>query len=164
MPDTAKKIVGLGHTVVVQSGAGASASAPDEQFKAVGAEIAAYGGIGSAERDDARIAHFRRLADEHHLDERRGEDGGEAGRDDEVVRLRQHHLVAGAGKGRERRDGFLARVAGRGEGNDVAREAEGERTAFGEMGLCGGQGAPDRAVEDVGHGGLREYHLFIAGV
>ncbi|MFT3729346.1 MAG: Re/Si-specific NAD(P)(+) transhydrogenase subunit alpha [Terricaulis sp.] len=49
MPDTAKKIVGLGHTVVVQAGAGASASAPDEQFKAAGAEIAADGGIGNAD-------------------------------------------------------------------------------------------------------------------
>jgi len=49
MPDTAKKIIGLGHSVVVQTGAGVSASAPDEQFKAVGAEVAADGGIGGAD-------------------------------------------------------------------------------------------------------------------
>jgi NAD(P) transhydrogenase subunit alpha len=48
-PDTAKKIVGLGHTVVVQAGAGVSASAPDDQYKAAGAEIAADGGVGGAD-------------------------------------------------------------------------------------------------------------------
>lgn len=48
-PETVKKIVGLGHVVTVQSGAGVAASAPDEQFKTAGAEIAADGGIGSAD-------------------------------------------------------------------------------------------------------------------
>ncbi len=48
-PETVKKIVGLGHVVTVQIGAGVAASAPDEQFKTAGAEIAADGGIGSAD-------------------------------------------------------------------------------------------------------------------
>jgi NAD(P) transhydrogenase subunit alpha len=48
-PETVKKIVGLGHTVTVETGAGAAASFPDEQFKAAGAEISADGGIGGAD-------------------------------------------------------------------------------------------------------------------
>ncbi|WP_395645000.1 Re/Si-specific NAD(P)(+) transhydrogenase subunit alpha [Terricaulis sp.] len=48
-PETVKKIVGLGHTVVVQSGAGVSASAPDDLYKSAGAEIAADGGLGAAD-------------------------------------------------------------------------------------------------------------------
>ncbi|ANP45447.1 Re/Si-specific NAD(P)(+) transhydrogenase subunit alpha [Candidatus Viadribacter manganicus] len=48
-PETVKKIVGLGHSVTVEAGAGARASFPDEQFKAAGAEISADGGIGAAD-------------------------------------------------------------------------------------------------------------------
>lgn len=48
-PETVKKIVGLGHTVTVETGAGAAASFPDELFKAAGAEISADGGIGGAD-------------------------------------------------------------------------------------------------------------------
>ncbi len=48
-PETVKKIVGLGHTVTIEAGAGASASFPDDQFKAAGAEISADGGIGGAD-------------------------------------------------------------------------------------------------------------------
>jgi H+-translocating NAD(P) transhydrogenase subunit alpha len=40
-PDTIKKLVGLGLTVAVESGAGASASISDAEFSAAGAEIAA---------------------------------------------------------------------------------------------------------------------------
>jgi NAD(P) transhydrogenase subunit alpha len=40
-PDTVKKIIALGHHVVVASGAGVTASVPDEAYKAAGAEIAA---------------------------------------------------------------------------------------------------------------------------
>ena len=40
-PETARKIAAAGHQVAVQSGAGLAASAPDEQYKAAGAEIAA---------------------------------------------------------------------------------------------------------------------------
>jgi len=65
-PETVKKIVGLGHTVVVEAGAGARASFPDEQFKAAGAEISADGGIGSADLvvkvrrpSDAEIAKIK---------------------------------------------------------------------------------------------------------
>lgn len=47
-PETVKKIVALGHTVTVETGAGARASFPDEHFKAAGAEISADGGIGAA--------------------------------------------------------------------------------------------------------------------
>lgn len=47
-PETVKKIVALGHTVTVETGAGARASFPDEQFKAAGAEISADGGIAAA--------------------------------------------------------------------------------------------------------------------
>jgi NAD(P) transhydrogenase subunit alpha len=48
-PDTVKKIVALGHTVSVQTGAGIAASAPDQQYQAAGAEIVADGAIGDAE-------------------------------------------------------------------------------------------------------------------
>ena len=48
-PETVKKIVGLGHTVSVQAGAGEAAAAPDQQYKDAGAEISADGGIGQAE-------------------------------------------------------------------------------------------------------------------
>jgi H+-translocating NAD(P) transhydrogenase subunit alpha len=49
VPETVKKIVGLGHTVTVQTGAGASASFPDDLYKSAGAEIAGDGGIGAAD-------------------------------------------------------------------------------------------------------------------
>lgn len=39
-PDTVKKYVGLGLSVVIESGAGAGANIPDEAFRAAGAEIA----------------------------------------------------------------------------------------------------------------------------
>jgi NAD(P) transhydrogenase subunit alpha len=48
-PDTVKKLVGLGHGVAVQTGAGARASFPDDLYKAAGAEIAADGGVGAAD-------------------------------------------------------------------------------------------------------------------
>jgi len=48
-PETVKKIVGLGHTVSVQTGAGEAASAPDQHYKDAGAEISADGGIGAAD-------------------------------------------------------------------------------------------------------------------
>ena len=49
VPETVKKIVGLGHNVTVQTGAGVSASYPDDLYKAAGAEIAGDGGIGAAD-------------------------------------------------------------------------------------------------------------------
>jgi NAD(P) transhydrogenase subunit alpha len=49
VPETVKKIIALGHTVTVQAGAGASASYPDDLYKAAGAEIAGDGGIGAAD-------------------------------------------------------------------------------------------------------------------
>jgi NAD(P) transhydrogenase subunit alpha len=39
-PETVKKLAGLGHEVVVESGAGLAASAPDDQYEAAGATIA----------------------------------------------------------------------------------------------------------------------------
>ena len=48
-PETVKKIVGLGHSVSVQAGAGVGASAPDDQYAAAGATISADGGIGEAD-------------------------------------------------------------------------------------------------------------------
>ncbi len=48
-PETVKKIVGLGHSVTVEAGAGQRASFPDELFKAAGAEVSADGGIGGAD-------------------------------------------------------------------------------------------------------------------
>jgi len=48
-PETVKKIVALGHTITVQTGAGAAASYPDELYKTAGAEIAADGAIGSSD-------------------------------------------------------------------------------------------------------------------
>ena len=38
-PETVKKLVAAKHQVIVQSGAGVSASIPDEAFSAVGAQI-----------------------------------------------------------------------------------------------------------------------------
>lgn len=65
-PETVKKIVGLGHTVTVEAGAGERASFPDELFKASGAEISGDGGIGAADLvvkvrrpTDAEIAKIR---------------------------------------------------------------------------------------------------------
>jgi NAD(P) transhydrogenase subunit alpha len=46
-PETVKKITALGHTVTVQTGAGASASYPDDLYKAAGAEISGTGDVGS---------------------------------------------------------------------------------------------------------------------
>lgn len=47
-PETAKKFVSQGHKVLVQSGAGAAASAPDESYEAVGARITdADGALGA---------------------------------------------------------------------------------------------------------------------
>lgn len=40
-PETAKKLISAGHQIVVQSGAGVTSSAPDDQYKSAGAEIAA---------------------------------------------------------------------------------------------------------------------------
>jgi H+-translocating NAD(P) transhydrogenase subunit alpha len=48
-PETVKKITALGHSVTVQTGAGASASYPDDLYKQAGAEISADGGIGGAD-------------------------------------------------------------------------------------------------------------------
>src|SRR5690349_8854881 len=39
-PDTAKRLVGMGHEVVVEGGAGAGSSFPDSAYEAVGAKIA----------------------------------------------------------------------------------------------------------------------------
>jgi NAD(P) transhydrogenase subunit alpha len=49
-PDTVKKIVAAGHTVVIETGAGAASSYLDDQFNAAGAEIApsAAAAIGGA--------------------------------------------------------------------------------------------------------------------
>ncbi|MFO1017838.1 MAG: Re/Si-specific NAD(P)(+) transhydrogenase subunit alpha [Hyphomonadaceae bacterium] len=48
-PETVKKIVGLGHSVTVQAGAGTAASFPDQLYKDVGAEISADGGASAAD-------------------------------------------------------------------------------------------------------------------
>ena len=48
-PETVKKIVGLGHSVTVQTGAGAAAFYPDDLYKTAGAELAGDGAIGSAD-------------------------------------------------------------------------------------------------------------------
>src|SRR3954447_14473731 len=39
VPDVVKRLAAKGHTVVIQPGAGAGASIPDETFKEAGAEI-----------------------------------------------------------------------------------------------------------------------------
>jgi len=48
-PETVKKIIGLGHSVTVQTDAGAAASYPDQLYKDAGAELAADGGVGAAD-------------------------------------------------------------------------------------------------------------------
>ena len=48
-PDTVKKIVAAGHSVSVQTGAGAQASFPDDFYKAAGAEISSDGGLAQAD-------------------------------------------------------------------------------------------------------------------
>ncbi len=48
-PETVKKIIALGHSVTVQTGAGAAASYPDDLYKTAGAELAADGAIGSSD-------------------------------------------------------------------------------------------------------------------
>ncbi|MBL8530912.1 MAG: NAD(P)(+) transhydrogenase (Re/Si-specific) subunit alpha, partial [Hyphomonadaceae bacterium] len=47
-PETVKKIVALGHQVVIEAGAGVAAAFPDDLYTAAGAEIAGNGDIGSA--------------------------------------------------------------------------------------------------------------------
>jgi NAD(P) transhydrogenase subunit alpha len=46
-PETVKKILGLGHSVAVQTGAGGSASYPDSAYRDAGAEIAADPATGA---------------------------------------------------------------------------------------------------------------------
>ena len=48
-PETVKKIIGLGHSVTVQAGAGTAASFPDQLYKDAGAEISADGGASAAD-------------------------------------------------------------------------------------------------------------------
>ncbi|QGZ94075.1 Re/Si-specific NAD(P)(+) transhydrogenase subunit alpha [Terricaulis silvestris] len=48
-PETVKKITALGHSVAVQTGAGASASYPDDLYQQAGATISTDGGIGGAD-------------------------------------------------------------------------------------------------------------------
>jgi H+-translocating NAD(P) transhydrogenase subunit alpha len=65
-PETAKKLKAMGHTVRIQSGAGLAASAPDEAYVAVGAEITdAAGALGAdlvlkvRNLDDAEAAQVK---------------------------------------------------------------------------------------------------------
>ncbi len=58
-PETVKKIGAMGHAVTVQAGAGASASYPDDLYRAAGAEIAGDGGVGAADL----VLKVRRPAD-----------------------------------------------------------------------------------------------------
>ena len=48
-PETVRKITGQGHMVTVQAGSGVAASAPDDQYKSAGADIAPDGGITNAD-------------------------------------------------------------------------------------------------------------------
>ena len=48
-PETVKKITALGHSVTVQTSAGASASYPDDLYQNAGAELAADGGVAAAD-------------------------------------------------------------------------------------------------------------------
>jgi NAD(P) transhydrogenase subunit alpha len=48
-PETVKKLVAQGHSVIVQSGAGVAASVPDEAYKAVGADISDVDGAFGCE-------------------------------------------------------------------------------------------------------------------
>ncbi len=58
-PETAKKLTAQGHTVRIQSGAGVAASAPDEAYTAVGAEITDAAGALACEL----VLKVRNLAD-----------------------------------------------------------------------------------------------------
>src|SRR5881275_2216291 len=53
VPDVVKRLVSKGHTVLVQSGAGAGASIPDEAFKDAGAEISVK--VAAAADDAQRL-------------------------------------------------------------------------------------------------------------
>jgi NAD(P) transhydrogenase subunit alpha len=48
-PDTVKRLVGLGFSVLVESGAGNASGMPDRDFEAAGARVAGPGEIGSAD-------------------------------------------------------------------------------------------------------------------
>jgi NAD(P) transhydrogenase subunit alpha len=48
-PETVKKLIGQGHTVVIQKGAGVQASQPDSAYEAVGASIGSAADAFSAE-------------------------------------------------------------------------------------------------------------------
>jgi NAD(P) transhydrogenase subunit alpha len=65
-PETAKKFMAQGHTVRIQSGAGVAASAPDEAYTAVGAEITDAAGAYAADivlkvrcPQDAEVPHLK---------------------------------------------------------------------------------------------------------
>jgi H+-translocating NAD(P) transhydrogenase subunit alpha len=65
-PDTAKRLIGLGLTVAVETGAGAAAAAPDSEYAAAGAEIApdpavALAGAGIVFAVQAPLAEQRSL-------------------------------------------------------------------------------------------------------
>jgi NAD/NADP transhydrogenase alpha subunit len=56
-PETVKKLVGLGHTVTIESGAGTVAGFPDSAFTEAGAAIAAgLGAVVAGKAADARAA------------------------------------------------------------------------------------------------------------
>ena len=46
-PETVKRLIGLGLTVAVETGAGAGASIPDAEFTAAGAEVTALDAEGA---------------------------------------------------------------------------------------------------------------------
>ena len=65
-PETIKKLIGQGHQVTVQSGAGVSASIPDSAFAAVGATIGSDAAAFAADLvlkvlapSEAELAHMQ---------------------------------------------------------------------------------------------------------
>ena len=65
-PETIKKLIGQGHQVTVQSGAGVSASIPDSAYEAVGASIGSDAAALGADRvlkvvapSDAELSHMK---------------------------------------------------------------------------------------------------------
>ena len=63
-PDTVKRLIGLGLTVAIESGAGAEAAIPDHEFAAAGAEIAPDAGAALEHDGVTKAGGVGELADE----------------------------------------------------------------------------------------------------
>ena len=113
-----------------------------------------FRGVGFGQPLDAGVGHRIERARQRHLHRWPGPYDGEARRRRHGGGLRQRHEFARPRQGGERRQTVATVVARGGEWNDRRIVTPRQRPAFRQRGVTGGEGVPDRAVEDVGHGSL----------